>query len=518
MIKRLCPGTPCAGRISLAFVVGFLVCSEAWAKKPKTTHRDRECGDLSGVPGVVWAGVDSIMTLQQVASYCGPILWFSPDEPLLNKMHGKDIRITRHFPFEEDPGAPVLYYRIDGVADRVDAKGSALSGTDGPRSDIKIDLSKVNAFDLRYCLYYPSEEGLGGHQHDLEVVDMKVFVAQWSEFQDQPCDQYKYVMCVMKVIGRAHGQQWYDNHLVIDEYARFPIGVLVEEGKHANCPDKNLDGMYTPGFDVNLRVNDAWGVRDIIRGGALFTGGFESWMNKTRLKEDRVFPPLPEDSWVKRDYTADGQYAPDNAIYVLRPLPKEELALPDEHLAHYIESKGGPDWPFEYPDTDIRKLGGWVDQKSFAKSLSIAYRYDGQGGLSFAFPFFIVKHLEDPMTGGWIVQRMYLKDKHMRDFGWMALYAPSASRWMDGYLSAGIEWDTKDVPDDFGGYREVTDHNFVFESGIKFRVNMVYSPSPIKMLTKLTDFWGFRIGLKYAGNAWDFRHLGMIFEVGAGTF
>jgi hypothetical protein len=516
LIAHLRPSTHGAGRICLALVAGLLICNDAWAKKPKVARRDRECGDLAGIPGVVWAGSDPIMTLQDLASYCGPILEFSPDEPLLADAHGKDIRMTAHFPFEDDPGAPVLYYRIDGVAARLDAKESALSHTDGPKGDIQIDLSKVNAVDLRFCLYYPSEEGLGGHQHDLEVVDMKVFVAQWDEWQDKPCDRYKYVICVMRVIGRAHGQQWYDNHLVVDEYARFPMGVLVEEGKHANCPDKNLDGMYTPGFDVNVRVNDAWGVRDIIRGGALFTGGFESWMNKTRQKEDRVFPPLPEDSWVKKDHTVRGVYAPNNAIYVLRPLPRKEQAEPDAHLAHYIESKGTPEWPLEHPDTDIHKLGGWVRQESFAKSLSIAYRWDGQAGLSFAFPFFIVKHLEDPMTGGWIVQRMYLKDKHMRDFGWMALYAPSASRWMDGYLSAGIEWDTQDLPDDFGGYRQKTEHNFVFESGIKFRVNMVYSP--IKFVTKITDFWGVRVGLKYSGNAWDFRHVGFLAEVGAGTF
>jgi len=83
-------------------------------------------------------------------------------------------------------------------------------------------------------------------------------------------------------------------------------------------------------------------------------------------------------------------------------------------------------------------------------------------------------------------------------------------------MAAGIEWDTGDVPDDFGGTREKTEHNFVLESGLKFRVNMKYSP--IKFVTKITDFWGFRIGLRYVGNAWDFRQIGLLAEVGAGTF
>ena len=501
---------------AITLLCGLLGSSMAVAKPMKSQDRNRKCGDLTGVPGVVWAGRDSILTLQEIASYCGPVLWFSPDEPLLERKHGKDIRLTRHMPFEEDPDRSVLYYRIDEVAVRTDAGGAALTGTKGAKGDIQVDLSRVNALDLRYCLYYPSEEGLGGHQHDLEVVDMKVVVLRWTDWVDTPCDEMRYVICIAKVIGRAHGLQWYDNHLAIDRWAEFPIGVLVEEGKHANCPDKNLDGMYTPGFDVSERINDAWGVRDIIRGGALFTGGFQSWMNKTRREEDRVFPPLPDDSYVKKDHTVEGVYAPDNAIYELRPLPPKELAEPDAKLVHYIESKGEPEWPIERPDTQVLKLGGWIKGANFAKSLSIAYRYDGQGGLSFVFPFFVLKHLEDPMGGGWILHRMYLKDEDMRDFGWTLLYAPSASRWIDGYMAAGIEWDTYDLPDDFGGYREKTDHNFVLESGLKFRVNMIYSP--IKFVTKITDFWGFRIGLKYSGNAWDFRHLGLLAEIGAGTF
>jgi len=498
-----------------ALILGGLAGEPAWGKKP-IQKRQRECCDLAGVPGVVWTGSDSVMTMERLASYCAPILWFSPDEPLLGRSRGKDIRLTQHMAFEQDPGASVLYYRVNDVAVRTDAVGPATTDRHLAKPEIKIDLSKVNAVDLRYCLYYPSEVGLGGHQHDLEVVDIKVLVLRWNDWVTEPCETCRYVIAVFKVIGRAHGLQWYDNHLTVDEFTKFPIGVLVEEGKHANCPDKNLDGMYTPGFDVNQRVNDAWGVRDIIRGGALFTGGFQSWMNKTRREEDRVFPPLPDDSYVKGHFVTDSVYARDNAIYVLRPLPPKEAAGEDHVLAHYIESKGDSNWPYEHPDAELGKLGGWFKDESFAKSLSIAYRYDGQGGFAFSFPFFIIKHLEDPMGGGWVLHRMYLKDENMRDFGWTLLYAPSASRWIDGFMAAGIEWDTGDVPDDFGGFREKTEHNFVLESGLKFRVNMKYSP--IKFVTKITDFWGFRIGLRYVGNAWDFRQIGLLAEVGAGTF
>ena len=36
------------------------------------------CCDFSEVAGVVWAGNDPILTFQELAAYCAPILWFSP--------------------------------------------------------------------------------------------------------------------------------------------------------------------------------------------------------------------------------------------------------------------------------------------------------------------------------------------------------------------------------------------------------------------------------------------------------
>ena len=58
--------------------------------------------------------------------------------------------------------------------------------------------------------------------------------------------------------------------------------LLVEEGKHGLATDKNGDGVFTKGYDANVRINDAWGTRDIIRTGRLFTGGYQGWMAKVR--------------------------------------------------------------------------------------------------------------------------------------------------------------------------------------------------------------------------------------------
>jgi hypothetical protein len=95
----------------------------------------------------------------------------------------------------------------------------------------------------------------------------------------------------------------------------------------------------------------------------------------------------------------------------------------------------------------------------------------------------------------------------------MLHYTPSASRWVDGYVSAGWEKDVVDT-DDRGGTR--VRNPFVSERGIKLRVNIHHTP--LKLLAKLgTDFWGLRVGIR-AVNIWDFDQIGGVFEFGAGSW
>lgn len=465
------------------------------------------CCDFEEVPGIIWVGNDPIMTFQKLASYCAPIMWFSPDEPLLHDATGKDIRIPESFPFEDTSENPVVYFRVRTILTREGSTGKAYSPDQYDRSHNVIDLSQIVGINLDYFFYYSSEEGLGGHVHDVESAEFKIGV--WKR---DKCPDCKYALLVTKVVGKAHGMLWYDNTLEIDKYAHFPMTLLVEEGKHATSTDKNGDGYFTPGYDVNKRVNDAWGVRDVMRTGALYSGGFQAWMAKVRHEEHRVFPPLPEDSLLRKDYMENGEYAPDYAKYTLRPFPHPDKAEPD--LVHFIADKGDPEWPEVEVLNSWKQLSGWIKDESFIKSLSIAYRYDGDSGLSFSFPFFIVKGLEDPLAGGYIVHRMYFKDKNFRDFGWMLHYTPSASRWIDTYFGAGVEWDVIDLPEGSENPTE-TKAYFAFETGIKFRVNMQHSP--LKFLTKLTDFWGFRVGIKNLGG-FDIKRLVYVIEIGAGTW
>jgi hypothetical protein len=465
------------------------------------------CCDHRKVQAIIWSGSDPYMTMEKLASYCGPVLWFSPDEPLLGDSSGKSIMIPQAFPFESGADRPVVYYRLREILVREDANNTAFHPDSNLRGHSVIDLKQVAALQLDYFFYYPSEEGLGGHKHDVESAEFKLIV--WRR---PDCADCLYNLVVTRVTGKAHGVLWYDNTLEIDEYCRFPMHILVEEGKHASCTDKNGDGYYTPGYDVNKRVNDAWGVRDVLRSGTLFTGGFQAWMAKVRQPEDQILPPLPVDSPFRNKYTQKGIYAPENAVYELRPFPSAEKAQPD--LVHFIADKGDPNWPEETPNTDLNKFKKWVGVEPFVKSLSISFRADGDIGFSFVFPLFIVKNFEDPLAGGFVLNRIYLKDKHLRDFAWTILYTTSASRWIDGYFSAGYEWDKIDLPTGSSSNTK-KEGDVVLETGLKFRALVTHTP--LKFMSKLTDFWGIRIGIKNRG-FWDINRMGYVIEVGAGTW
>lgn len=461
------------------------------------------CCEYAPYEQVVWHGDDPRMSIAELAAYCAPILWFSPDEPLIQGTSGVDIRMPTAFPFEEQPDAPVVYYRVREILHLPGSERESVYAHDpDDRGRATIDLSQVAGVDLTFFFYYPSEEGFGGHKHDVEATEMKIIV-----WQRERCETCPYTLVVGLVNCKAHGVLWYDNTLDVDRETRFPMTVLVEEGKHAGCPDKNGDGYYTPGYDVNRRVNDAWGVRDVIRGGGLFSGGFESWFAKVRSDEHRVFPPLPPDSPLRERFTENGIYAPEYAKYELRPFPHPDRAAGDATLVPFIADKGDPDWPEVDAANDLKHFGRWLTQESFVKSTSIAVRADGNVGISFVFPLFIVKNFSDPMAGGWIVNRIYLKDEKLRDFGYGLLYTTSASRWVDGYFSVGVEWDENDAGR--------TNAFWFAESGIKFRANIKHSP--LSFMSKLTDFWGLRIGLQ-AGGLLPVDRWRYVIELGAGAF
>ncbi|WP_164010675.1 hypothetical protein [Pyxidicoccus trucidator] len=480
------------------------------AEQEAATPREVGTCKPGSLPGLVWHGTERQLTLARLAAYVAPVYWFSPDEPGLRGPDGGDIQLPQALPFEAAADTPVVYYQFSEVSlSGGDAGRASLQRKEDPGETV-VDLRYVASFELAFFAYFPSEQGVGAHTHDVETAEFKlvVFSTDNEAFQKATgmrCDPVEQVVLVTRVSGKAHGLFWYWNVSDTDEGSRFPMHLLVEEGKHALATDKNGDGYFTPGYDVSRSVNDAWGVRDATRSGLLFSGSYQAWMSKVRRPEDRIYPPLPPDSPLQGAFERPGDAGP-RVEYALRPLPPATQARSVPGLYPFLEDKEVPGWPVIKEAGTLEDLGEWVDAGRSLRSWSLSLYVDGDVGIGLVLPFLVVKNLELPMAGGYLVHRLYLKDKGLRDFGWMAMYTPSASRWFDHYLAAGVEWDSEPL-------RRRTD--VVLELGFKFRVNI--SRSPVKFLGVFTDFWGVRLGIKSYG-FFDVDRLTYVFEVGAGTW
>ena len=77
----------------------------------ESSEADTSCCDLEALsevlPGIVWIGSDPVMTIEELAAYCAPVLWFSDDEPLLNEKTGTEITMPTAFPFQLPAGQTI---------------------------------------------------------------------------------------------------------------------------------------------------------------------------------------------------------------------------------------------------------------------------------------------------------------------------------------------------------------------------------------------------------------------------
>ena len=499
-------------RIIYVWIISILLISNLSAKEEKSKDSGIEEQKLRFI--VFWEGTNPIMTLEALSAYCAPIFWFSPDEPELMNKNGKDIRIPAAFPFEEQVDAPVVYYQVREIIAPADDADRAFERDNVELGASKVDLSKCVGFNIDYNHYYKFEVGLGKHNHDTEQAQFKVYVHKYID----DTDVTHYQLYLLQTTAKAHALAWYDNIYKVNpdnfnHELHLPFHIMVEEGKHASISDMNGDGYYTPGYDVNVRTNDAWGLRDVIRTGELFSSHFEAWMAKVRRPEHKVIPPLPEDSPHRSKLEQNGVYASGNAVYQLRPMPAPELAHPDEVLAHDMSGYYSSGWPEVISISTVKKFFDWWETENFINSLAVAARLDNdQPGITFNFPLLIVKNVEAPLVGGWLVNHIYFQDKELRDFGYGILYTPSASRFLDPYFSFGVEWDKYNIE----GSEEIGQRtDFIFETGIKLRGNVKFSP--LKFLSVFADLWGVRLGIKNRGFM-EIKDLSYVFEIGAGVW
>ena len=466
-------------------------------------------GRCHHITGLIWTGYESTISLNELSVYGAPMLWFSPDEPDLFDSKGH-IQIPKPLPYDKDSDIPVAYYKVRMVYTN-EKKHEDLFPED--LGDIVLDLSQVRAIDLEYYFYYTSETGLGGHPHDIESVALQLQV-----INARNCPDYNYAIQVKRVIARAHGLYWFENAFTVDQQTVFPLSILVEEGKHANCTDKNADGIYTPSFDVTEKVNDAWGVRDIISSGKLFSGGYQAWMTKRRENNTILFPPLPKTSPHYASLRNKYGELIERQHYKLRPFVDNHPKTIGDDLKKMVRDKKPKKWPKHRYVSGDGSILQWSKESKLHKKIGVAYRFDEDNSLSFTLPLLLLKNVEAPMTGGWFYHKIYFGNgdsfngRINRSFGHQIQHTSSASRWLDTYVGAGYE-----IVDD-NDIETIIQHKayMVTELGMKIRFNI--TKTPLGFLKFLgTDYWGLRLGWKNLGFN-PFVYSGFVLEIGAGVF
>lgn len=495
--------------------------------------KDAEGRDIKGKlpPGVIWCGPakTSALSVQTFAERAAPILWFSPNEPLM-----RDSKLPQPLPGDKT-SAPVVYYRIVEVVLRQNDVRPKFDGTE-------LELDKVKKLTLKYYFYYAKDTGLGEHPHDLESARLEIHFTLRDKEGNEQADPTKadyYVANISQVSGAAHGVTWYANQLDIGDKERdtsLPITLLVEEGKHATSPDRNADGFYSPGYDVNSRYTDAWGVRDLLGSGTLGSPKYEGSMTKPRRPEHMLKVKLTEpdpDQCLLKSYSGEhkARLAKAEDGYTLKPAGVFETAgernkifgwMKDEKFGEMKDGKfvitaDGKSVDVKPKMTDgagffkrtMRKGFGIERDSEFKDSIPIAYRLEGrQHGFTILPPvgryqiFFLDGYFLPKLNfmfpgrrAGAIPGRK--TDRPIR-FSLEALYTPSASRSFDWYATAGAEWARPDL--DLG-----YEARFVQEGGLRFRFNQ--------------GDWllGGRVGLRVTGFA-EARSPRFIFEFGTGAF
>ena len=461
--------------------------------------------------GIILKTNENRLTLDSLAVLAAPIFWFSPDEP--NLYDEGRIGLPTAFPFDAASSSPIVYYKIKRIY-TVEQRIRMRQSMEVAGRSQSLDLSKISGLEIEYYCYYPNESGVGGHPHDIESVSLQIQI-----HKDLSCTEHQYVIEVKRIIARAHGLYWFENALNVDEQTVLPISILVEEGKHANCTDKNADGIYTPGFDVTEKVNDAWGVRDIISTGKLFTGGFQGWMAKERTPKSILLPPRSHNTAsiekIKKRFPV---FEMQNR-YQVRQFPNYSDSMEDKLLKEKIKEKKYRDWPkisaSVEADRNILKLS---KENKLRNKWGISYRFDSEGVLSFSAPLLLFRHVEAPMTGGWFYNKFYtgggdsFGNTLSVALGHQIQHTNSASRWIDSYMGVGYE--IVDLDYEMGSTDMRT--YLVTEIGMKIRLNI--TKTPFRFLKFLgTDYWGIRFGWKNLGFS-PFVHSGFVVEIGAGAF
>jgi hypothetical protein len=456
------------------------------------------------------------ISLLSLAEAWAPDLWFSDfeqlllprapaaaveAEPLAEGESGSlpDTLQPRAMTFVNGPPVPdaaVVYYRAWVITPRDGAsfaakwdletnptpatqyyeQGCPVATADHPYC-LRID--EIGLIRLQYIFYFERDEGANAHTHDMEIAE---FWIQVEEATSEENGALQWRLSLDRVYGYAHAQKATANKLRLDrdpptEPLHLPITLLIERGKHAPAPDRNADGHFTPGFDVNTMVSDAWGVRDVFGSGWYGSAGYSSWMT------------LPRDSLFIAGYPSEDRITDPRWPYELWHFESSIPAVRDdddsrlwEFLDHHQYQRPPHDGPDQFFGL-YEHFGGGI-------------RFDlGYG------PYASVRLIEIPLIGGFPVLTGAAGMNWAGTGIWWGgslFYSPSIAAFANIY--GGVTW--MQCPSCAVGKGAGP------EAGMKFRIPIPQMPDPKSI--------GLRVGLRYSSFN-PIRNGRLIVEVGFAT-
>ncbi len=441
---------------------------------------------ISGLPiveNVVYLGAER-PTIERIAQCAAPILWLSPDENYATapeeypSPRGPVVETCHPVPLKgraQPTGRPTVYWSSE------------------QEPDGRQPVRARTTFAIRYSFYYSHD---AGHCGDLEEILLSFYVVN----AEPATNSGQWEVRVTEVQGAAHGNFGLDNVLRVGRNGeraiglRLPLTVLVEEDKHASVPDRNGDGFYTPGYDVNRAINDAWGLRDNFASGT-FAAGYDASMSKpTRALHPwaRVFPNTPRSRSERALWEGGVGRWPDS------PCPAPEDKMADCVREYRLLPEGSITGPLG--DHDPRKRPGFGSTLLSGMLMTLAYRRDSVAGDSIVgtVPLFGEVGFRRVPLVAWNIG-LKVSGLSTDWAGADILITPSlAGRHKDWYVAIGQRWDKDDKRI---GPVEI-------EGGLRFRMKLTGS----KFLDRI-PLLGLRVGVRADTGL---RNSRLIFESGGG--
>jgi hypothetical protein len=424
--------------------------------------------------GAIWQGRQAGLGLAQIAEIAAPVFWFATDEPLLTS--GSRMAPVAH-PCDAPAITPVVYYQVI----RIDLRTGDRVGM--PPQDDVFFVDRVRQFTLRYYAYYPTDSGGAGRTHDLEALDLDIAIDVMPDGGHR--------IRILRAAGLVRGTEWNANDLKIVPGTKLPITMLVEHGTHAMGPDRNADGLFTPGHDINRRNGDAWGVRDVEVSSRV--SRYDASMFRPRERGYRVLPPdVPR----LTDGTPLSSLPAGTELgrYALRSTTAVPTcaALPADHRELRLLMR---DQRFEADFTPDQFKSGWMrdlmrpTQGTNPLIRNISVRRDR--GLGGALVFRGWDFLE-----GSLMPRVTFTENSVSLEG---LFSPTSTRFLNWYVSAGP-------------LRDSGNWNWVTEAGLKILVRV---PPGARAWSLGSEFTGLRVGVRSSGFD-DLAPIRFVAEIGIG--